>query len=240
MKFSQLKAIQTIFFFLVFLSLSFGQKEVDISKYLDQISRGEADAVRNILPALKKNNPHSVSLKYLEALLTQDGKNAALLYNEIVHSNLSSEYKDDAIFKLYQFHYALGEFNESDKYARMILDSYPSSPFVSRLKKSDLVGRQATTQQQIGSETPTKEDQTITSSGNFTIQVGAFLDRNNAESLLVQLLKYGESWINEREVKGKVFHTVLVGKFPSETEANVVLKRIRSERNLQGIILTLQ
>ncbi|MBU2585813.1 MAG: SPOR domain-containing protein [Bacteroidetes bacterium] len=196
--------------------------------------------MRGILPSLIKNNPQSSSLKYLEALLTQDGRQAASLYKEIVHSKSNSEYKDDALFKLYQFHYTLGEFNESDKYARMILESYPSSQFISRLKKSDYTSTQSSLQQRVEVKTPEVNNQDKSSAGNFTTQVGAFLDRKNAESLMIQVLKYGESWINEREVRGKIFYAVLVGKFSSESDANTLLERMRAELNLQGVILNLQ
>ncbi|MBU2444221.1 MAG: SPOR domain-containing protein, partial [Bacteroidetes bacterium] len=157
-----------------------------------------------------------------------------------VHSKSNSEYKDDALFKLYQFHYTLGEFNESDKYARMILESYPSSQFISRLKKSDYTSTQSSLQQRVEVKTPEVNNQDKSSAGNFTTQVGAFLDRKNAESLMIQVLKYGESWINEREVRGKIFYAVLVGKFSSESDANTLLERMRAELNLQGVILNLQ
>ncbi|MBM4175354.1 MAG: SPOR domain-containing protein [Ignavibacteria bacterium] len=234
------KYITTLFLFFLLLTHSYGQREVDITKYLDQVASGESEAVRRILPSLMKNNPQSTFLKYLQAVLTQDGRQAASLYREIVHSKSSSEYKDDAIFKLYQFHYALGEFNESDKYARMILDSYPSSSYVVRLKRTETVNRQIPATQQSETRTQSIELTQPVLSGNFTLQVGAFLDRNNAESLRMQVMKYGESWINQREVKGKIFHTVLLGKFTDEVQANILLERIKSELSLNGVVLRLQ
>ncbi len=240
MKFNTYKLYISLTMFFTFSVFAAAQREVDITKYLDQVTSGESEAVRRILPSLMKNNPQSTSLKYLQAVLTQDGRQASLLYREIVHSKQNSEFKDDALFKLYQFHYAVGEFNESDKYARMILDSYPSSPFVSRIKKTESQSHPSASLQPAQIKTETVESQTTLPSGNFTVQVGAFLDKNNAENLRSQTLKYGESWINEREVKGKIFHIVLVGKFSKEAEANVFIEKIKQEMNLNGVLIKLQ
>lgn len=212
-----------LLFFSVFISLnfSFAQKDVDISSYLSKIDDGKVDEVKKILLSLKKQNPNSPSVIYLEALLTSEGDIAAKLYKEVIDHKQPSEYKDDAMFKLYQYHYALGDFDNSDKYARMLVQTFPNSNYVSRLgKSSPAVGGIGTV-------------------SNFGIQVGAFVEKRNAESLRSQVMRYGNVQILEKEVKGKSFYTVIVTGCANEYECGILKERIKNEMNISGVVVPL-
>lgn len=217
----------SLLFFFVFISLnfSFAQKDVDISSYLSKIDGGKIDEVKKILLSLKKQNPNSPSVIYLEALLTSEGDIASKLYKEVIDHKQPSEYKDDAMFKLYQYHYALGDFDNSDKYARMLVQTFPNSNYVSRLGKS--------------SSNPADGGTEIGTKSKFGIQVGAFVEKRNAESLRSQVMRYGNVQILEKEVKGKLFYTVIVIGCANEYECGVLKERIKNEINISGVVVQL-
>lgn len=66
---------------------------------------------------------------------------------------------------------------------------------------------------------------------SFYLQLGAFLDYNNAYSLLDNALIMGKSHINEIEIKGQKYYRVVVGPMSSESE----VKRLQSDLKESGL-----
>ncbi len=236
------------FFVLIFFLLSnfsFTQS-IDLKKVIQEIEKGEIEKARIILVSLEKDNPNSSEVKYLKALLTEDGVEAARLYKEIVFSSDNSDLKDDALFKLYQFHYSRAEFNESDKYARMLRETFPQSEYVNYLQRKNLSQSRLQVQQNFQQKILIDTSQNITQSTqqqvqssstlNFSIQVGAFSTYSNAIRFASQFQDY-KTKISEKETEGKKLYVVLVGNFKSETDARNALQVLKTRHKVDGMVV---
>ena len=236
------------FFVLIFFLLSnfsFTQS-IDLKKVIQEIEKGETEKARIILVSLEKDNPNSSEVKYLKALLTEDGVEAARLYKEIVFSSNNSDLKDDALFKLYQFHYSRAEFNESDKYARMLRETFPQSEYVNYLQRKNLSQSRLQAQQNFQQKILIDTSQNITQSTqqqvqssstlNFSIQVGAFSTYSNAIRFASQFQNFTTK-ISEKNSGGKRLFVVLVGNYKSESEAKNALQLLKNQYKVDGIIV---
>lgn len=245
-----MRKIKNLFLFpflvLYIFEQSFAQ-ELDLKKLLVDIERGETDKARILLMSLEKDNPTSPTVKFLKALLSEDGTEAAKLYRDVAFSFEEIDLKDDALFKLYQYHYSRGEFNESDKYARMIKESFPQSEFVKYLKRenpsSSLIPVEQKFEQKILSDTSKQNVQTrsitIPSQGKYSIQVGAFSTEANAQKFASQFSGYSTK-IREKEISGKILYVVLVGDFESENDARQEMQTLKNKFKVDGILVSLK
>lgn len=237
-------------FLIFFLTITFCAynlvfaQNIDLKKIILDIEKGEVDKARIILMSLEKDNPNSPSVKFLKAVLSEDGNEASKLYREVAFSSDESEFKDDALFRLYQYYYSRGDFNESDKYARMLRESFPDSEFLNLIKRENNTSSRFETSLKFEQKHLSNTNQTNTqsdnlesnSSKNFTIQVGAFSTETNALKFASQFSGY-ESRIKEKFVNGKKLFIVLIGNFDSEASARNEALVIKNKFNIDGIVV---
>jgi len=77
-------------------------------------------------------------------------------------------------------------------------------------------------------------------SGFFTVQVGAFLSRDNAERLRRQMEeRYSFAVIQEYDAPQGLFHRVRVGKLASEDEAKGFAEQLRQKEKVQPFVVRL-
>ena len=81
--------------------------EQEIRGRLDAVFAGKADQVSRELTALLEQHPHDAGVLYLQAVLTNDGALAAKRYQAIADTYPESVWADDALYKLYQYHFNL-------------------------------------------------------------------------------------------------------------------------------------
>jgi rare lipoprotein A len=85
----------------------------------------------------------------------------------------------------------------------------------------------------------------VSSSGNpgagfFTVQVGAFLSRENAERLRKQMEdRYSFAVIQEYDAPQGLFYRVRVGKLDSEDAANAFGEQLREKEHVQPFVVRL-
>ena len=99
------------------------------SALVAQVNAGAGDAVREQLPALLSEHPNDPGVLYLQALLTREGADAVRTYQSIVDNFPKNEWADDALFKVYQFYYALGLYRTADLKMDQLKAEYPASPY---------------------------------------------------------------------------------------------------------------
>jgi len=76
--------------------------------------------------------------------------------------------------------------------------------------------------------------------GNFTVQVGAFLVRENAERLRERLeVRYQPVFIVEYDSPTGLFYRVRVGRMPSQDEARVLAEQLRTQEDVVPFIVRL-
>ncbi|MCC6398274.1 MAG: SPOR domain-containing protein [Bacteroidetes bacterium] len=101
----------------------------DIQQMVAQVNAGAGESVREQLPSLISKYPNHPGVMYLQALLTREGADAVRTYQGIVDNFPSSEWADDALYKVYQFYYALGLYRTAELKMTQLRTSYPASPF---------------------------------------------------------------------------------------------------------------
>jgi len=76
--------------------------------------------------------------------------------------------------------------------------------------------------------------------GNFTVQVGAFTQRGNAERLRDQLMpRYAPIFIQDYDAPNGMFYRVRVGRVPSQQGAEQLAAQLRTQQQLDTFVVRL-
>lgn len=236
------KLFSILFFFILILqSSNLLAQEVDITPYLKEIEAGGSEKVIDLLPKLKKEFPFSTSVMFLDAVVTSDGQSAADKYTNLVKKYPKSKYADAALYRIYSYYFAIGNYNRSKSYLDQLEKNYPNSPYISianrNIPSSDknLLVKEPESKNEANSSNSLEAQ---SPNGNYTIQAGAFTILANANNLMKSLKTNGyNSRLEEKEIAGTVFHIVYTGEFSSRSEAEKALSTINSKFNLNGRVI---
>lgn len=209
--------------------------EADVAKYVAMVRNGQADAVKGEVPALLAKYPNNPGVLYLQALTTSEGAEAVRIYQSIVDNFPSSEWADDALYKVYQFYYSLGLYRTAEIKMTQLRKNYPASPFVNATADRDT--------QRLAEE---KSDSAAASSRlpggpaeTFTLQVGAYTTAANAQrqKSFFEDLGYPVEVIN-RVKEGRSLFLVIVGTYGSADEAREQGAEIKKKHSVDAIVTT--
>lgn len=215
---------------------SFAQ-EVDIVPYLKMVEQGKLVETKSKLLELKSEYPKSSNLIFLEAVLTDNGQDAVILYQNLADNFPKNSYADAALFRLYSYYFALGLYNTADKNLQRLKKDYPESPYIKIASLNRTQSEETTLE-----ETQNQTIQTISSSkettDTYTVQAGAFTNSVNANSLKKEVENAGMvSFIKEKNVAGTVFNVVFVGKFKTKKEAEDFLPIANARFKISGRVV---
>ncbi len=233
---------KTVFLPLILVFILTGltySQDVDIIPYLKQIESGNIDVARSELMDLKEEYPESPSVKFLEGVLTENGQLAVVIYQDIVDNYPTSKYADAALYRIFSYYYALGLYETAQKKLDQLILEYPGSPYIKIAQQNKFPGDEDIAVNKEDDSTEVNGEETVAEQEFiFTIQAGAFSNRNNAESLKAEFLNSGIfSEIKEKLVGGTRFHVVYVGKFLTENDAESFLQVINKRYELSGRII---
>lgn len=231
----------------------------DIQKYLEKIDKGHADEVRPELPALLSTYPNNPGVLYLQGVLTSDGTEAVRMYQSIVDNFPKSEWADDALYKVYQFYYAIGLYRTAEIKLNQLKTDYPQSKYVSgvapldvknlpdepaRLDSARPVEAQSSpvvsTQEPENPQTGTGElMDNEAPRGQYTLQVGAYSQQVNAEKqkLFFEDLGFAVDMLSKVKDSRSLF-VVLVGEYKSADEARAKGAEIKKKYNINSMVVT--
>jgi len=213
-----------------------GGGEPDIRRRLEMIERGQADVVRAELPALMTNYQNDPGVMYLQAVLTtDDGAEAAKIYQNIVDNFPKSEWADDALYKLYQYYYSIGLYKTADQKLQQLKEEYPFSAYAN--EKSPVAEEKAEPKEQPIVVKPKGPMQKY--AAGFTVQVGAFSTFQNAAELKAKFENKGYTAnIFTIDSGGKKIHKVWVGEFATYEEAKKLSAEVKKRFNLSSIVVS--
>lgn len=210
-----------IILLLFLLTINIAGQGIDISDYLKKIETGKIEEVKEKLPELKAKYPHDPSVLFLEGILTENGKTSVSIFSTVVNTYPQSRYADAAVYRIYSYYYALEMSPEAASWLDKLKKNYPSSPYIKIAEKNNKIS-----------------DQKI--KYKYTIQAGAFSNKENANALKKQFIDAGySSEIKDKTVAGTIFQVVYVGKFTTEEEAKNFLQQINSQYNLDGRVISI-
>jgi tetratricopeptide (TPR) repeat protein len=225
--------------FLIFISLQITSQvfaqEVDIVPYLKMIEQGKLEEAKAKLLDFKSDNPKSSNLIFLEAVLTENGQDAVVLYQSLVDKYPKSTYADASLYRLYSYYFALGLYNTADKNITKLKKDYPESPYI-KMASVNVVKNEVeeTTQQTTITPNQNKKENDY----NFSVQAGAFTNAANANVLKKDIDNAGMvSFIKEKNVAGTTFTVVYVGKFETRKEAEDFLPIANTRFRIAGRVV---
>ena len=167
---------------------------------------------------------------YLQALTTSEGAEAVRIYQSIVDNFPSSEWADDALFKVYQFYYNLGLYRTAEIKMAQLKKSYPDSKYLTSAAETD-------TQQMTEEKTDTAASTLAQMAEKFTLQVGAYTTAANAEKQrsIFEAEGYPVEVIT-RVKEGRSLFLVLVGSYGGMDEAREQGAAIRKKYKIDSIV----
>lgn len=217
------------------LSSNIFSQDINIIPYLKQIEAGNKKDVEKQLPSLISKNPNSPSVLFLEGVLTDDGEKALITYSKILDKYPKSKYADAALYRIFSYYYAAGEYYNAKKCLDDLKKDYPTSPYIKIAERDIPEADQTAVSEGKESNQITEEN---TPKYKFTIQAGAFTNPSNAAALKNNFEDNGFfSEIKHKVVAGTTFRVVYVGKFEDKEEAENFLHVINREFKLDGRII---
>ncbi len=210
----------------------------DIGKYLGMISSGQADDVRREIPSLLSQYPNNPGVLYLQGLVTADGAEAVRIYQSIVDNFPRSEWADDALYRVYQYYYALGLYRTAELKLEQLKRDYPDSPVLPKAGGVPMPGEAKRPDTTAGQE-PKAARSTDSPQQQFTLQVGAYTTQVNAEKqkLFFEDLGYPVD-VGSKMKDNKSLFIVLVGSFSSAEEARAKADEIKQKYNITSLVVT--
>ncbi len=232
--------------------------EPDIQKRLGLIRDGKSDQVRSELPSLMARYPNDPGLLYLQGVLTVDGGEAVRIFQNIADNFPKSEWADDALYKTYQYYYALGLYQTADQKLERLKRDYPGSPYLRSLQQQAAMqpalpsvttperpAAKPESKPQVVETRPARTEPETTpaivstspaKTGTYTIQTGVFSSRQNAEKFQVALNQAGfQAEIRTRMVNGREMYRVCIGSYPTTEEAQRQVEVLKG-KNITGIV----
>lgn len=225
------------------------QADPDISQYISAIEAGQADRVREEIPSLLARHPNNPAILYLQGLATADGAEAVRMFQSVFDNFPKSEWADDALYRVYQFYYAIGLYRTAEIKLNQLKEVYPNSKYVTGTDAVETKHLAEETKTPTVAESATRDSglmnmpdavqQAAHAAGSFALQVGAYTVQVNAakQKLFFEDLGYSVEIINKVK-DNRSLHTVLVGPFKSYDEARAKSAEIKQRYNIDSIILT--
>ncbi len=216
----------------------------DVKKYVAMVDRGEAEKVRAELPDLLSKYPNNPGVLYIQALVTVDGAEAVRIYQSIVDNFPKSEWAPPALYKVYQFYYALGLYRTAEMKMNQLKKDYPGSSFARSVPDTGVTRPAEEENRAEPAQLDTTAGATQTAAGlqgpgsDFALQVGAYTAQVNAEKqkLFFENLGYPVEVISKVKDNRSLF-LVLVGTFPSYDAAKAKGADIKKKYNIDSFVI---
>ncbi|GEM_PF-4894152 len=122
--------------FLIMYSSALAQTNAEVANAIAQLDSGNIAQVRQQLPGLTTKYQNDPGVIYLQGRLTSGGNEAKQYYQTIVTNFPQSEWADDALYRLYQYNYAMGLYRSANALLQQLAKEYPASPYVKLIPPS--------------------------------------------------------------------------------------------------------
>ena len=218
----------------------FAQEKLDISSYIARIESGEAGSVQDEIPSLLQNHPNDPGVLYLQGLTTSDGAEAVRIYQGIVDNFPRADWADDALFKVYQFYYAIGLYRTAELKWNQLKNEYPDSRHLSSTDQVQTGTLDEESVREVGDQADASGGiSDIKAQGQFALQVGAYSSRENAEKqkLFFEDLGYPVEVFNRLRDSRSLF-LVCVGNYLTYEEAKEKAADIRKKYSVNSFVVS--
>ncbi len=239
--------------------LLFGQTGDDeIKDYIGKVNKGQREEVRQELPRLVAKYQSNPNVLYLQGRLSSDGVEAVKFYQSVVDNFPKSEWADEALYRIYQYYYAMGLYRAAELKMQQLQKDYPHSAYAHTAS-----GIKLPEKDEIAVNLPSKEPTTVTapetsvvqpgtavvsskpvatkpagSSGQYTLQVGAFSSAANAEKQKNFFEEQGYAVeITNKVRNGRSLYLVWVGNYQTADQAKLTGRQVRTKYKIDSIVV---
>jgi tetratricopeptide (TPR) repeat protein len=213
--------------------------DAEVTKYLAMLQDGQTDQVKAEIPSLLSKYPNNPGVLYLQAQTTSEGGEAVRIYQSIVDNFPASDWAPEALFKVYQFYYALGLYRTAEMKMAQLKKNYPTSNRATGGGEVD-TGKLSEDRPELPPAGATAAADTHASApAHFTLQVGAYTTQANAEKQ--KAFFEGQGYTVEmisRVKENKSLFLVLVGTYPGAEDAKAKGAEIRAKFHIDSIVIT--
>ena len=236
-------AHQILILIILWFPLSAQTPDDEIRTYIDKLEKNEIDVVRKALPELIAKYQNNPGIIYLQGRLSQDGIEAVKFYQSVVDNFPQSEWADDALYKTYQYYYALGLYRTAELKLQQLKKDYPQSIYVSGKTIASIPKMEEETVKLPTKESTTPQQQSINESPSpkkepYTLQVGAFSTAANAEKQKNFFEELGHIVEITNKVRGgKSLYLVWVGSFSTAEETQRFAKEVRKKYSIDCLVI---
>jgi len=105
---------------------------------VSKLEKGDTDVVKAALPDLIARYQNDPGVIYLQARVATDGIEAAKLYQSVLDNFPRSEWADDALYRMYQYYYAMGLYKTADLKLQQLKKEYPRSEYLGEKTPPDI------------------------------------------------------------------------------------------------------
>jgi hypothetical protein len=199
------------------------------------LKAGKLDEARKLLSSADPSNPFAM---YVRASLTRDATEGVAVYRLIVNEFPNRPIAGEALLQLYKYHYATGEYSLAHT-DYLQLHKYPGmNQLVDPAGLRDTLPAPASATEPVrttGTKLPTQP--AVSSETHYSIQLGAFSTRENAERFVSRLKDEDiDGSISSRVLSDRTLYVVTAGNFDTREEAEAVAKDLKS-RSINCIVV---
>ncbi len=221
----------------------------DVERYVAMVNSGQVDEVRSELPSLLSKYPNNPGVLYVQALVTTEGSDAVRIYQSIVDNYPQSEWADAALYRVYQFYYALGLYRTAELKMNQLKKEYPQSKYLKEGEEPDTrnlpeepvasAPALPTSRPPAANATPSPKTTSSSLRVQYVLQVGAYTAQANAErqKRFFETLGYPVEIISKAKGNRPLF-LVWLGNFASYDEAKAESAKIREKHNIGSIVIS--
>lgn len=214
----------------------YGQSAVIRAKIL-AVAEGHADDIRRELPALVKGHPNDPGVLFLSAIVEPDGARAVDIYKRIVREFPSSEWADDAQWRVVQYYALLRDTGNARAALAEFQQNFPLSEFF--VHAQDIVRTTVglapeTIEAQRPSERSSVSD-TAKHEERYTLQIGAYSTRETAEH---EAQRFRAQRLRVEVIeKAPSLYAVTIGDYASRTAAEKARPLVEQQCNCTPFII---
>ncbi len=212
--------------------------EQDVRQRLDLIHSGKISEVRTEVQSLLRQFPNDPGVRYLEAYVTENGDQAVKKYQAFVDTYPSNEWADEALYKVYQYYYAVGLYKTAEAKLNLLNERYPNSIYAKQSTKPEVTPVVKTETAPVVEE---KKEIPVTTplSGQFVVQIGVFSQESKAQQQSVELSStIGRlAIVFAKQSSGKTVYAVGFEGFTDEQSAKAFGAELQSKFNLDWFLV---
>lgn len=201
---------------------------------LQRFRTGDLDTLRELAPRIPEK---SAAGQFFRGIFETDGEAARFYFDRAVALYPGSVFESWALERLWQYHWAKGDSTMAERYWSFLSRRHPDHP-------SSAVSpgfRNSSDLQQLTNEsTATLVRSEVVSRDYWTVQLGAFKNREGAEKVGFEARAWGKVKLINKKVRGQDLTVVQVGHFLHRDDAVELDKKIRSETDLRGRVVKVE